>query len=158
MSEHLVTNANDVELVMEGDSGRRGTPQNMGRIVVDDFTITREEDNSFPSGVGHRLPVGVSRGDVEFSFSFTMQGEDVDVFEMVATQDGLSVPFSFTAQKPPEDGSEGVEWQFALETCLAGTEELTGTSGDPMEYSVEGGAVSIDKQATRSDGAAAFDS
>jgi hypothetical protein len=143
MAENIITNANDVELVMETGDTTRGTPSEMGRVLVDEFTITREEDDSLESGVGHRLPAGISNGDIEHSFSFTIMGQDVEVFEMVATSDGRSRIFSFTARKVDDEGT--IEWEYALDTCKATTEELSGSSGDPMEYSVEGIAVSVDK-------------
>lgn len=139
----VITNANDVELVLEQGSSKVGTPRTMGRIVVDDFTITREEDDSLVSGVGFRLPGGVSYGDITFGWSFTMMGHDTDVFDLVATDDGESQAFSFTARKTDEDGN--IEFEFALDTCLATTEEYSGTSGDPTEYPVEGIAVSMER-------------
>lgn len=154
MAENIITNANDVELFLESGDTQRGTAQSMGRIVVDEFTITREEDDTLESGVGHRLPAGISNGDIEFSFSFTMMGQDVTTFEMIASGDGKSNVFSFTAQK--RDG-EVIEWQFALDTCKATKEEITASSGDPMEYGVEGIAVSVDKKGTKESGSAAWD-
>lgn len=156
MAENIITNANDVELILEGDRTSRGTPQSMGRIVVDEFTITRDEDGELVSGVGFQLPAGITNGDIEHSFSFTMQGQDVAVFDMVATGDGRSKIFSFTARKTDEEGS--VEWEFALDTCKAQTEEISASSGDPMEYSVDGIAVSVDKEGTTSSGRSAFGS
>lgn len=154
MAENIITNANDVELVLQADNTKRGTEGDMGRIVVDEFTITREEDDSLESGVGHRLPAGISNGDIELSFSFTILGQDVATFEMVATSDGRSNVFSFTARKRDEDD---IEWEYALDTCKATTEEISGSSGDPIEYAVEGIAVSLDKKGTRSDGNTAWD-
>lgn len=154
MSEHLITNANDVELVLEADTTKRGTPGDMGRIVVDDFSITKNEDDSLESGVGMRLPAGISNGDIEHEFSFTMIGQDVATFEMIAQADGKSNVFSFTARK--RDG-DSLEWEVALDTCKATTEEISASSGDPMEYSVDGIAVSVDKKGTRADGQTAWD-
>lgn len=159
MSEHLVTSANDVELILEGSSRTRGTQRELGRIVVDEFTITREEDDSLVSGVGFSLPAGISNGDVTHNFSFTMMGQDVDTFEMVATRNGRSNVFSFTARKTrPIEGVDDVEleWEFSLETCKATSEELTASTGDTMEYAVEGIAVSVDKRGLRSDGDVAW--
>lgn len=153
MADNIITNANDVELVLEAGNAKRGTPQEMGRIVVDSFNIARDEDDSLASGVGHRLPSGISNGDIEFSFSFTIIGQDVSTFEMIATQDGRSKIFSFTARK--RDG-DTIEWEYALDTCKATTEEIGGDSGDPTEYSVEGIAVSVDKKGTRGDGTTAW--
>lgn len=160
MSEHLITNANDVELILEtGDvdagGNRRGTPQSMGRIVVDEFTVTKSEDDSLVSGVGYRLPAGITNGDIEHEFSFTMMGQDVATFEMIAESDGRSRVFSFTARKTDGDGN--VEWEYALDTCKATSEELSASSGDPMEYAVEGIAVAVDKQGTTAQGNTAWE-
>lgn len=154
MAENIITNANDVELVLQSGDLQRGTPADMGRVVVDEFTITREEDDSLESGVGHRLPAGISNGDIEHSFSFTIIGQDVGTFEMIATGDGRSNVFSFTARR--RDG-DVIEWEYALDTCKATTEELSGSSGDPTEYSVEGIAVSVDKTGSRADGQTAWE-
>lgn len=154
MAENIITNANDVELVLQAGDTKRGTSADMGRVVVDEFTITREEDDSLESGVGMRLPAGITNGDIEHSFSFTIVGQDVATFEMIATADGRSNVFSFTARK--RDG-DTIEWEYALDTCKATTEELTGSSGDPTEYSVEGIAVSVDKTGTRADGQTAWE-
>jgi hypothetical protein len=155
MAENLITNANDVELVIESidENNRRGTPAGMGRLVVDEFTITREEDDTLESGVGHRLPVGLSNGDITHSFSFTMMGDDVSLFEAVATKNGRSKLFSFTARKR-EDGE--IVWEYALDICKATSEEVTASSGDPMEYAVDGIAVRVDKKGTRADGESAW--
>lgn len=149
MAENIITNANDVELIIQSGDTSRGTPQSMGRIVVDEFTITREEDDSLESGVGHRHSLGISNGDITLNFSFTMLGHDVSTFEMVATKDGRSNVFSMTARKRDEDL---LEWEIALDTCKATTEEVSASSGDTMEYNVEGIAVSMDKRGTKEDG------
>lgn len=154
MAEHIITNANDVELFLQRGGEQRGTPREMGRIVVDEFSITKEEDDSLVSGVGFRLPGGITNGDVTFNFSFTMQGEDVSTFEMISAADGTSNVFSFTAQRPDEEGN--IQWEVALDTCKATTEEITASSGDPMEYSVEGIAVSMDKTGVTEGGSNAW--
>lgn len=154
MAEHEVTNADDVELYISANGTRRGSSQEQGRIIVDEFTITKEEDNSSVSGVGQRLPTGISRGDIELSFDFTMLGEDVSVFEMVAGSSGESKPFSLTARKTDDAGN--IAWEKALETCIAGSEELSASSGDPMEYAVSGLAVGLDSEGTRHDGSSAW--
>lgn len=154
MAQNIVTNANDVELVLERADSQRGTPQDLGRVVVDDFSITKEEDAESVSGVGWHLPVGLTRGDISFSFSFTILGEDVSTFEMIADSRGRGNLFSFTARKADDDGT--LRWEYALDTCLATSEENSGTSGDPTEYAVEGIAVRLDKTGTREDGKKAW--
>lgn len=143
MAENIITNANDVELVLESGSTTAGTSRDMGRLVVDDFTLTREEDDSLVSGVGFRLPAGVTYGDITFGFDFTMLGQDLTVFDMIATDSGESKAFSFTARKTDDD--DNLEWEISLDTCLATTDEVTASSGDPMEVPVEGIAVSYER-------------
>jgi hypothetical protein len=150
MAHNIITNANDVELIIKSpELGKRGTAQSMGRIVVDDFSITREEDDSLESGVGFRLPAGISNGDITINFSFTMTGDDVDTFEMVADSRGRSNIINITARKPNPDEDEQVDWEIRLSTCKATSEEVSASSGDPIEYAVEGIAVRMDKKGTR---------
>lgn len=156
MAENIITNANDVELILESEGTKRGTPGDMGRVVVDDFSITKDEDATLESGVGHQNAAGISNGDIEHNFSFTILGDDVSVFEMVADSDGSGNIFSFTARKMTDDG-QAVRWEFALDTCKATSEELSGSSGDPTEYAVEGIAVSVDKKGIRGSGQTAWD-
>lgn len=154
MPERLITNANDVELIIEGGGVQRGTSDSMGRIVVDDFTVTREEDGDPVSGVGTQFPRGHTNGDVSFSFSFTILGEDVTVFETVANQKGASNFFSFTAYKEEEDGT--LRWEIGLDGCKAATEELSASSGDPIEYAVDGSAISRESTGILEDGSTAW--
>lgn len=147
MAENIVTNANDVELILERGGDKAGTSRAMGRIVVDDFSITTTEGNELVSGVGYRNPAGISYGDIEYGWSFTLMGHDLSVFEMVANEDGEAVAFSFTARKTDADGA--VEFEFALDTCAKTDDDFSGTSGDPTEYSVEGIAVSLDRRVER---------
>lgn len=155
MADNIITNANDVELILENDGVTRGTEVGIGRIVVDEFTITREEDATLESGVGQHLPEGISRGNVEHTFSFTIMGEDVATFEMIADGDGRSNVFSMTARR--REGTD-VFWEFALDTCMATSEEMNASSGDTAEYAVDGIARSVDKTGTRSDGSSAWSS
>lgn len=144
MAENIVTNANDVELILERGGTKSGTSRAMGRIVVDDFSIATTEGNELVSGVGYRNPAGISYGDIEYSWSFTLMGHDLSVFEMVANDEGEAVAFSFTARKTDDNGA--VQFEFALDTCAKTDDDFSGTSGDPTEYSVEGIAVSLDRR------------
>lgn len=154
MANNLITNANDVELIIESGGVQRGTADSMGRIVVDEFSITKEEAGDTVSSVGTQFPRGHTNGDVTYTFSFTIMGEDVTVFETVADQQGASKFFSFTAYKEEDDGT--LRWEFALDGCKAGTEEISGSSGDPIEYAVDGSAIGEDKQGTLEDGTSAW--
>lgn len=136
-----ITNANDVELILESDEDdtTRGTTGEAGRIVVDEFTITREEDDELVSGVGNRHSVGITNGDITHSWSFTIMGQDLDTFDMVATADGRSRRFSMTARKFNDNGQK--EWEVSLPICKATSEEWDASTGDAMEYPVEGIAL-----------------
>lgn len=127
------TNANDVRLVIsrvdeDGDLVKTGTTS----IVVDDFSIDSEEDLQSLSGIGNRKPQGISKGDIDYSFSFTVQGEDEDTM-LDLSEDGEAVELELKAL------FDSVT--IVLEGAWAGTRSVSGSSGDPIEYEVEGMAT-----------------
>lgn len=138
MADNIVTNANDVEIVIErlADGTKAGTAQALGRMIVDDFSLTAEEDDSLVSGVGFQVPAGISNGDITYSWSWTMMGSDTNVMEIISDSNGKSLPFSLVARKVNEDGT--VEWERSLGFCKRTSEEDSLSSGDPSELSVEG--------------------
>jgi hypothetical protein len=136
MAENIVTNSNDVEVVLERLGEKVGTSEALGRMIVDDFTLTREEDDSLVHGLGFAEPGGLTNGDRSYSFSFTMMGSDTNAFDIISDSDGASNVFSLTARKVAEDGT--IEWEYALGVCKATTEEIDLSTGDAMEYPVEG--------------------
>jgi len=131
------TNANDVTLrvtriAQEGDDE---VLVDTGAIVVDEFSIESEEDLESLTGVGNVEALGISRGDVEHTFSFTVQGEDADLFQKLATGDN------------PGDDTRSVELELlamfesvniGLDGAYAGTRNVSGSSGDAIEMEVEG--------------------
>jgi hypothetical protein len=146
MAENIITNADDVDIVLESEVSeqRRGSPNSMGRIVADEFSINVGQTITSVSGVGYNVPAGLSKGDLEYSFSFVINGDDVTVMDMVSDDVGDSLPFSFTARKVDDNGD--VQWEYALTTCLADTEELSGTTDESIQLNVEGLAVGLDKE------------
>lgn len=137
------TNADDVTLivsrVIRDDSGTRtGTAElaNTSAIVVDDFSLESDEDMEALSGVGNAEALGVSRGDVEHSFSFTVQGEDATLFSNIASEDGRSVEMEIVLSA--EDYTD------KLTGAYAGTRTISGSSGDPIEFEVDGLATGRD--------------
>lgn len=143
MPEDLVTNADDVEVTIET------IDENLIRVVGQDFTITAEQTINSISGLGQNTPKGLTKGDIEYTFEFTIQGEDTDIMDAIADSDGDSIPFDMTASKPDEDSDDvSFRWEFDLTTCLADTEEVSGTTGEAIEYSVEGMAVGLDRTIT----------
>lgn len=140
MPEDLVTNADDVNITIESKD------ETLIRIVGQDFTVTAEQTINSVSGLGQNTPKGLTKGDLEYSFDFTIQGENVEVIDAIADSDGDSIPFDMTATKPDEDSDATYVWEFDLTTCLADTEELSGTTGEAIEYSVEGMAAGLDRK------------
>lgn len=130
-----ILNANQVDLVIKSDAGDVEAT-NMARIVVDDFNFTFEEDNEPLSGVGNAKPVGITRGDMEYSFSFTVQGEDGELLETVATDDGRSRQIEFVAT----GDSFTVKMVGGFLTSLS----YDGSSGDAVEWAAEGVASDAD--------------
>lgn len=132
------TNANDVTLIISqvqrDDSGSRTGSielRNTNAVVVDDFSIGSEEDLEGLSGIGNAEALGVSRGDIEHSFSFTIQGEDAELFNgLTSDDDGRAVELEIIVQM--EDYSD------KLVGAYAGTRNTSGSSGDPVEFEAEG--------------------
>lgn len=132
------TNANDVTLIVSevnrDDTGTRTGTTQLGKtsaIVVDDFTIGTDEDLEGLSGIGNPEALGISRGDIEHSFSFTVMGEDADLFSGLASdENGRSVELQITVKME--------DYKDKLTGAYAGTRNLSGSSGDPMEFEVEG--------------------
>jgi hypothetical protein len=146
MSEHIITGANDVDIILERDAGETAgtsSSSSIGRIVVDEFSLTTEEDDALESGIGSQTPDGIVNGDVTHNWSFTMMGQNVDLFNMIASSDGTANVFSFTARKTDDDGN--AEWEYGLATCKRTSEEVTASSGDAMEYAVEGIGFGLSK-------------
>lgn len=134
------TNTNDVTLivsrVIRDDSGTRtGSTElaNTSAVVVDDFSLGSEEDMDALSGIGNAEALGVTRGDVEHTFSFTVQGEDAVLFEGIASEDGRSVEMEIILSS--EDYTD------KLTGAYAGTRNISGSSGDAIEFEVEGLAM-----------------
>jgi hypothetical protein len=135
------TNTDDVTLivsqVLRDDSGTRtGTAElaNTSAVVVDDFSIDTEEDMEALSGVGNAEALGISKGDIEHNFSFTIQGEDAEVFNGLASnEDGRAVELEiiFVAE----------DYKDKLTGAYAGTRNVSGSSGDPLEFEAEGVAT-----------------
>lgn len=134
------TNANDVRLVVSvverDETGTRTgstTIVDTGAIVVDDFSIDTAEDLSALSGIGNPQALGISRGDVDHEFSFTVQGEDAEMFNNLASNDGRANELEIRAIMN--------EFSDKLVRAYAGTRNVSASSGDAVEMSVEGMAT-----------------
>lgn len=135
------TNANDVTLtvstVTRDSSGANTGSTKIGKsgnISVDEFSIETEEDLTRLSGVGNAEALGISRGDVEHSFSFTVQGEDAELFSNLATDNGRANELQILVKLQ--------DFKFKLTGAYAGTRNVSGSDGDPIEYEVGGIAKS----------------
>lgn len=137
------TNANDVELIVSrverDESGSRTGSETLAdtaRIVVDEFSIESDEDLDGLSGVGNPEALGVSQGDVEHSFSFTVQGEDARLFKNLAADNGRANELEIIVRLQ--------DYKDKLTGCRAGTRNLSGSSGDAVEYEAGGIATGRD--------------
>lgn len=138
------TNTDDVTLivsqVIRDDTGTRtGSVElaNTNAIVVDDFSIDTDEDMEALSGIGNAEALGISRGDIEHTFSFTVQGEDADLFNGLASdEDGRAVELEIILRAE--------DYKDKLTGAYAGTRSVSGSSGDAMEYKAEGIATGRD--------------
>lgn len=137
------TNADDVTLivsrVLRDDSGSRTGSTDIAdtsAIVVDDFGIETSEDLEGLSGIGNAEALGISQGDIEHSFNFTVQGEDARLFNLLASEDGRAAELEIIVKM--EDYTD------KLTGAYAGTRNLSGSSGDPVEFEVEGIATGRD--------------
>lgn len=138
MPENLVTNADDVDLTVEFEDGT------VVRVVAQEFSISVDQTIGSVSGISQNTPKGLTKGDLEYTWSFVVQGEDVNVMDGVSDSDGDALPFDMSATKLPDQGSNA-EWEYALTTCLRESEEVSGSTDEAMELSLEGMAVSLDK-------------
>jgi hypothetical protein len=146
MAEWTPTNADDVTLIIEAvdRSGNTRNTSNIltgdepvsGAVVVDDFSISAEEDLEALSGVGQHKPKGISKGDIEYSFSFTVQGEHADLFNKLATADGTAQEMDIIVKMDT--------YQDKLISAYAGTRDVSASNGDPVEYEAEGIALDRD--------------
>jgi len=143
MADNEIRSANDIELVVEGVN-QRGTSRAMGRLVVDDFSFTREQDSELGHGVGYAQPAGIVDGSVTYSVSFTMMGDDVDLFETISDRNGDARVFAFVARAYNEDDT--VAWEKSLDYCKGTEEETSASAGDAEEYSVSAIGVQYDRQ------------
>jgi hypothetical protein len=139
------TNANDVTLIVStvqrtDDGLREGTTEiaSTAAVTVDDFEMGTEEDLEGLSGIGNAEPLGISRGDIEHTFSFLIQGEDADVFQSLASDDtGRSVELEIIVKAE--------DYKDKMVGARAGTRNYSGSSGDPTEFQVEGIATGRDQ-------------
>lgn len=137
------TNTNDVELIVSkverDESGSRtgSTPiAKTAKVVVDDFSIEADEDLELLSGVGNAEALGVSQGNVEYSFGFTIQGEYAKLFKELAADNGRANELEIVARLD--------DYKDKLTGARAGTRNLSGSDGDPVEYEVGGVATGRD--------------
>lgn len=135
------TNANDVRLIVsritrDEDGRNEVSIMDTASVVVDEFSIGSDEDLEGLSGIGNPEALGISRGDIEHSFSFTIQGEDAEVFNALVQEDGTAAELQIIVRMDA--------YVDKLVSAYAGTRNLSGSSGDPTEFEVEGIATSRD--------------
>lgn len=147
--EDLITNADDVDVyITEVSDEVVNLIQTPYRVKANEFTITVDQDVGSSGTVGQNAPAGLTRGDLEYSFEFNIEGDDGGLQRVVSDNIGNSLPFSFRAEKPNLPDTEGGGWTYYFGTSLAETEEISGTSGEALGLSVEGMSTSLNKEGT----------
>ena len=150
----LVTNANDVSVYLSAkgeDEGLLDTildtftggsgSTNAIRVKANEFTLTSEQNISEVGDVGGNNPSelkGLSKGNLSHAFEFTVQGDQPNIQTVVTRPNGDARPLEMRAEKPQEAGDSDSSWTYAFDLVLCESEEISGTSGDPLGYSVEG--------------------
>lgn len=141
----LVTNADDVDVYLKANSediaNTADVPTSAMYIVGNEFSLSTEQDIESVGGFSQNVPKGLTKGDIEYSFDFSIDGENRDVQLLISDEDGDSRPFSMTVEKPNEANPDETEWKYSFEVCLADTEEISGTTGEAIGLSVEGMAA-----------------
>jgi hypothetical protein len=135
------TNADDVTVIVSqverGENGERtGSTElaNTNVVTVDEFSIDTEEELEVISGIGNAEGIGISKGDIEHTFSFTVMGEDADLFNGLVEDDtGRAREIELLVRMN--------EYKDKLTECYAGTRSLSVSDGDTTEYEVEGVAL-----------------
>lgn len=141
------TNADEVTLIIEQvnrDGGSRTTSSILGSdsgpvsgaVVVDDFSIETEEDLEALTGIGNYEALGISKGDVEHSFSFTVQGEHAELFQNLAQDNGTAQELDIIVKMDT--------YKDKLKSAYAGTRNVSVSNGDPVEFEAEGIALDRD--------------
>jgi len=143
ISENEITSANDVELVVSGVN-ERGTARSMGRIVVDDFSLDREQDSELGHGIGYAQPAGVIDGSITYGGSFTIMGQDKELLDNISDRNGDARIFGFVARTYDED--DNVVYEQSLDYCKATAENMSASAGDAVEYAVDYIGVSYERQ------------
>jgi hypothetical protein len=135
---NIITSANDVDMIVSPVNGgsETGTTGDITRIVVDEFSLTREDGSELVGTVGDDQPAGIHNGDVTYSFSFSLMGQYTDLWRNLHDSEGSGKFFEFTVRKINEDGN--LEFEKSLSLAKATSEEDTASTGDPYEYAVEG--------------------
>lgn len=126
------TNANDITLVVsvvEPDGGTRKIGSTAS-VSVSDFTFGEDEDMETLSGIDNAKPLGTTQGNIDYSFSFTIQGEDAELFAQLTDSNGRANELQITAIAEA--------YRKDVFGARAQMREMSADDGDAMEYSVEG--------------------
>jgi len=99
------TNANDVRLIVnrverDGNGNVQDTPE-IGQstsIVVSEFNLDSSETLSGLHGISNPEALGISRGNKEHEFDFTVEGEYYELLRDVAEDDGRAAELQIVAQ------------------------------------------------------------
>lgn len=142
-----ILNSDDVELIIEPRDA--DVDVSLARVEVDEMVMTNSQTLESHAGVGSGgEPKGLSSGDREYTFSYTLLGQSVSIYRTVAGQNGEMREYNMTARVPIEDTNVddvGDYVEFALTGCKSDEEQLTASSDETLEYAVSGMATGMDR-------------
>jgi hypothetical protein len=134
-----IVNANDAVLTVEyNDVEASAGPD--GRLLASDVSITRNRDLTSHSGIGRHAPKGISLGNVEYEWEFTLEGEDAELFTSIAADNGeanvLQMTLELTNTKAEVDGA------------YTGEDVIELSDGEVGEMTFSGMATGVDTENT----------
>lgn len=142
-----ILNSDDVELIIEPVDANADV--SLARVEVDEMVMTNSQTLESHAGVGSGgEPKGLSSGDREYTFSYTLLGQSVSIYQTVAGESGEFLEYNMTARVPIEDTNVdevGDYVEFAMTGCKSDEEQLTFSSDEAAEYAVSGMATSYDR-------------
>ncbi len=114
-----ITNVNDVVVQFENT-----------KVPVSSFNVSEDVDTQRASGASYRKLRGVSHGNQEVEFEFSLDGENAEVFNSAIDGEGKPQDIQFAIDTP--DG----EW--VIPHAWVTSHDFGGDDGDMVEYNASG--------------------
>lgn len=126
-----ITGANDMKLVVGG----RSTNATSYALVVSDFEFQEQQDKPLEHGIGNEEPQGRHYSNKEYTFSFTLRGEDAELFDQHASDD-MDIKAVLT----------GRAYKWIIRHLDYTQFTFSGSDGDVVEFSSDLNALSYETE------------